>query len=488
MKINKELLNQINKFIDLEKFDSEEDILNSLKSQQETPKLKYLTASLLFDLGIRNEDLDQINEAIKIFEEIKEQDFDFVNYYLGTLNLVKYYKLKPNYLSDPDDLLFNSKLYLKQELLINCPETFREASVHLGIVYNGLGRTIESLDCFDNVLKYHNSTYALYNKAYALYTYSFFSINHSLIIRDAYNCFKIVLEDDNFSQEMKVKSKEYVDEILILFEKEFLESDSEEEIKIEVEDDFEWFMVNYCWENRLYLNLCNFCQKCSNSIGDAIVIEKMINEISESVENDSFLVLSSYLNQLKMDYVSARFLLILSQYDGFDLDVITKHVFIVDTQFSEENNIRIQLLKDAFKNFFNILDKIAYFMNDYLDLGVDQNYIGFQNVWFKKGKYNQGINEKLLKMDNYGLTALYDIYLELKKGNEKFYLRDTRNLLTHKYLRITENPFENSKTVEELHNETIEVAILVKNAIIYLLRLVKINENQKEQDLDMDFI
>lgn len=487
MNIDKNLINQIKEFVDLDKVNSEEDILNSLKSQQETPKLKYLTASLLFDLGIENEDLGQINDAIEIFEEIKEQDFDFVNYYLGTLNLAKYCQLKPNYLSDSDNLLFNSKLYLKQELLNNCSETFREASVNLGIVYNSLGRTIEALDCFDNVLKYHDSTYALYNKAYALYTYSFFSINHSLIIRDAYNCFKIVLEDDNFSQEMKVKSKEYVDEILKEFKKEFLESESEGEIKIEVEDDFEWFMVNYCWENRLYLNLCNFCQRCRNSIGDTIVIEKMINEISDGVENDSFLVLSSYLNQLKMDYVSARFLLILSQYDGFDLDVITKHVFIVDTQFSEENDIRIQLLKDAFKNFFNILDKIAYFMNDYLNLGVGQNYIGFQNVWFKKGNYNQGINEKLLKMDNQGLTALYDIYLELKRDNEKFYLRDTRNLLTHKYLRITENPTKNSKTVEELHNETIEVAILAKNAIIYLMRLVKINEEQKEIELDVEF-
>ena len=358
----------------------------------------------------------------------------------------------------------------------------------MGIVYNSLGRTIEALDCFDNVLKNYNSTYALYNKGYALYTYSFFSINPSLMIRDAYKCFKKVLEDDNFSHEMKVKSKEYIDEILNVFEEDFLESEFDEEIQIEVEDDFEWFMINYCWNNRLYLNLCNFCQKCENAIGDKIVIEKMINEISDDDENDTFLVLSSYLNQLKMDYVSARFLLILSQYEDFDLDIITKHVFIVDTQFSEENDIRTQLLKDAFKNFFNILDKISYFMNDYLNLGVSSNRIGFQNVWFKKGNYTKGINEKLIKMDNKGVTALYDIYLELKRDNEKFYLRNTRNLLTHKYLRVTDNSSENSKTVEELHKETIEIAILAKNAIIYLMRLVKINEDQKEQDLDMEFI
>ena len=493
MDIHKDLINQIKEFVDLEKVNSEEDILNSLKSQQETPKLKYLIAWLLFDVGVRNDDLDKINESIEIFEEIKEQDFDFVNYYLGTLFLAKYYLLKPKYLEDSEKLLFNSKLYLKQELLNNSPETFREANVNLGIVYNILGRTIEALNCFDNVLEYHNSTYALYNKGYALYTYSFFSVNPSLMIRDAYKCFKKVLEDDNFSYEMKVKSKGYIDEILNVFEDDILESEFDEEFEIEVEDDFEWFMINYCWNNRLYLNLCNFCQKCENAIGDKIVIEKMINEISEDGENDFFLVLSSYLNQLKMDYVSARFSLILSQYEGFDLDIITKHVFIVDTQFSEENNIRIQLLKDAFKNFFNILDKIAYFINDYLELDIGQDKVNFRSVWFKykydkKKKRNIKFhNKKLIDMNNVGLTALYDIYLELEYGNEKEYLRNTRNSLTHKYLRITENPGENSKTVEELHNETIEVAILAKNAIIYLMRLVKINEEQKEIELDVEF-
>lgn len=492
MKISKELFNQIKEFIDLDKVNSEEDVLISLKSQQETPKLQYVIARLLFDLGVENDELDKIDESIKIFEEIKEQDFDFVNYYLGTLYLAKYYLLNPKYLFDSDKLLFNSKLYLKQELLSNSPETFREVSVNLGIVYNILGRTIEALDCFDNVLKYHNSTYALYNKAYALYTYSFFSINYSLIICDAYKCFKMVLDDDNFSHEMKVKSKGYIDEILNVFDEEFLEGESDEEIKIEVEDDFEWFMVNYCWKNRLYLNLCNFCQRCNNSIGDTIVIEKMINEISEGTENDSFLVLSMYLNQLKMDYVSARFLLILSQYECFDLEIITKHVFVVDTQFNEENNIRIQLLKDAFKNFFNILDKIAYFMNDYLELGIGQDRVNFRSVWFKY-KYNKQKkrnikfhNKKLIDMDNVGLTALYDIYLELEYGNEREYLRKTRNSLTHKYLRIVGNSNENSKTVEELHKETIEIAILAKNAIIYLMRLVNINEDKKEQDLSIE--
>ena len=131
-------------------------------------------------------------------------------------------------------------------------------------------------------------------------------------------------------------------------------------------------------------------------------------------------------------------------------------------------------------------------MNDYLHLGVKPDKVNFRSVWFKykfdeeKRRNIKVHNKKLLEMNNLGLTALYDIYLELDYGNEKEYLRKTRNSLTHKYLRITEEQSENSKTILNLHNETIEIAILAKNAIIYLMRLVKINEEQKEMELDIE--
>lgn len=494
MKINNELLNQIKHYVDVEKIDDENEILTLLKSKEETPELKYLIARLFYDFGMETNELKYIDESINLFEEIEEGDFDSINYYLGTLYLAKYYSLenKPKFLIDSEKLLYMSKFYLNQEIFKRDSRTFREANVNLGIVYNIIGRTIDALDCFEKVLENHNSVYAYYNKGYALYTYSSFTNNPSLVIREAYNCFKSVVECDDFPVEMKQKSEQYIGEISSFFDEDFLEGNLDEEYEILYETDFEGFMIKYCLDNQLYLNLCNFCQSCPNSVGDTIVIEKMIWEVVEDGEDNSLLILSSYLNQLKMDYVSARFLLMLSQYDDFDLEIITKYVCIVDTQFSKENDIQVQFLKDAFKNFFNILDKIAYFMNDYLHLGVKPDKVNFRSVWFKykfdeeKRRNIKVHNKKLLEMNNLGLTALYDIYLELDYGNEKEYLRKTRNSLTHKYLRITEEQSENSKTILNLHNETIEIAILAKNAIIYLMRLVKINEEQKEMELDIE--
>lgn len=83
-----------------------------------------------------------------------------------------------------------------------------------------------------------------------------------------------------------------------------------------------------------------------------------------------------------MDYVSARFLLILSQYENIDLDFITKNVFITNTLNFEENDIRVQLLKNSFTSLFNILDKIAFFINDYLEIGKSSKKADFRHIWF----------------------------------------------------------------------------------------------------------
>ena len=95
----------------------------------------------------------------------------------------------------------------------------------------------------------------------------------------------------------------------------------------------------------------------------------------------------------------------------------------------------------------------------------------------------------MIETDNSGARALFDIYYELEYKHNKKYLRDTRNALTHRYLKITVDQHEiTDKTVDELKNETFKIAHLVKNAIIYLMRFVKINENMIEEELDIEFI
>ena len=86
-------------------------------------------------------------------------------------------------------------------------------------------------------------------------------------------------------------------------------------------------------------------------------------------------------------------------------------------------------------------------------------------------------------MNNLGLNALYDIHLELEPNYEKFYLRKMRNNLTHNFVPIKLVKLEDDDmTYDELRNNTLELAKIVKNAIIYLIRAIDINERKRFEE------
>ena len=487
MNENETLYEQTLEILEQGNFDEAEKLLLELRRKEETREKNFLISKLLIKFGIKTSNQKYFNEAISKLKQLREYDLHRVHFYLGNAYLKKYESLKekPNYLNDPEKLLYNAKLEFKKEIDNNPDEHLHGALVNLGAVYNKIGRTIEALKYYDIVCREFGSDYGIYNKGHALYTYSLFTDNPSLCIKEAYKHFKIIIEDRNLKSEFKKASKNMIDLILEKYDIEFLEEEIENEggIEISPENDFEFFIAEYCFENDLNLNFCDYCKKCKKSIEDSLVIEKMIYEEPEYCNETSFSMFSSYLNQIKMDYVSARTLLILSEYEDFDLDSITKHVLIVNTDFPEETDIRVQFLKDSFKNFFNILDKIAFFIKDYLDFDEEYDNITFRTLWDEPE-----IKKVLIKKNNLGLAALYDIHIDIDKTEEKKNLRTTRNALTHRYLKITTEKQEiTDKTVEELKAETLEIAHLVKNAIIYLMRFVKLNEDKIEEELDEKF-
>ena len=463
--------------------DLSEEILNELKEKEETPELKFSIGALLIDIGTILKNEEYVDEAIDIFEQLKEETKLNVNYNLANGYYAKFILNKSNYLTKDEHLLFKAKKLYLEEIVHTPPQYNPELYINLANTYDYIGRTIDGLEYYEKVLNISHDSGALVNKGITLYQYSFFTNNSLIILKDAYDCFKLALEDSELYSDFRKRAEKYVE----IIEKELNEEILNQEIKNDLQrfsdDDFEGFMINFCLDNKLYLNLCNFCQRCENSIGDTIVIDNMIVESKHDLEDNPFLILSSYLNQIKMDYVSARFLFILSQYNDIDLDFINKNVYITNTLNYEENDIRIQLLKNSFTSLFNILDKIAYFINDYLEIGKSSRKADFRHIWFNsKGTK---INGRIEPLNNPGLNALYDIYLDFEYGNEKEYLRNIRNSLTHKFLRISFIKInEEDKTIEEFTKDTIELANIVKNAIIYLIRLIKVHEDLKYKNME----
>ncbi|MCD6333878.1 MAG: hypothetical protein J7M27_00910, partial [Candidatus Latescibacteria bacterium] len=146
------------------------------------------------------------------------------------------------------------------------------------------------------------------------------------------------------------------------------------------------------------------------------------------------------------------------------------------------HNIYIQLAKASFKNFYDILDKIAYFINDYLELGITEGEINSWRVWYSDRK-TRIIRKKIEDTQNFSLNALFDMHKDFGKGQYKK-LRNTRDALTHRFINIRmfqKLEDEENMTEDTLVGQTLELAKIVRSAIIYLLYFVCVEERKKEE-------
>lgn len=476
-KNNKKLAKKAQEYLNQGKIKYAEEILEILKKKEVYDELQFMISALEIDIGSTTKKVKYIEEGIKNLEELKDKTEIFVDYNLANGYYAKYKIMnkKPDYLTKEEHLLAKAK-----SLYLNCigrvpKEELPLVYINLGNTYDHIGRTIEALEFYEKTIMH---PYSIVNKGITLCRYSELINNPTPILKDAYDCFKSIEKFQKIPLELKEISKTYIKLIESNYDKQILEQKEDKTLKISSKNDNEIFMIEFCLKNKLYLNICNFCQRCNNAIGDRIIIPNMLVNINTSLENDPYLNLSSKINQIKMEFALSRFLLILSENHSINLDFISKNIVLIDTLSYEENNIRIELLKKSFTSFYNILDKISHLINEYFGLNKKPAKVNFHNIWFNKQKK---INGKLNSSNNQGLNALYDIHLELEPEHEKYYLRKIRNNLTHNFLQIKCFKIKDELTKSELRDNTIKLAKIVRNAIIYLIMAIDINEKQKAE-------
>ena len=466
-----------------------DQVSNSIQEleQYDTINSKVCLSCLYIDLGAVKQDENLIINGISLIENNFDEMMKIITLSSLYFNLANgystYYSLTKNKLFNNENIIIKTKnLYKKALELCESLHLTVEILVNFGNFYNYFGRHIEALELYEDALKL-NSTHgmALLNKGQSLIEYRNLMDHDSPILLDVYNCFKDALNDSNLTYQGKISAERSIQIFEDYNNPSLLAKKRKSKLNINPNyTDLESLSNIFCYNNKLYLNLCNFCQECENSIGDTIAIRRMTTPIkNEEIQNDLFLVLSSYLNQIKMDFISARLNLILYQYEGLDLKFVNDNVVIIDSLNNELHNIKIQLIKDSFKSFYNILDKISFFINEYYNLGIDQIQIDFKKIWysnFKKKDLREDLN-----FDNHGLKALFDIHEDILYGEENKFNK-IRNALTHRVLKIKlfSDDEKEVMTEEKLYNTTIELAKLVRNGIIYLMAMIDIDESKKD--------
>lgn len=205
-----------------------------------------------------------------------------------------------------------------------------------------------------------------------------------------------------------------------------------------------------------------------------------------------------FFNQLKQEYVSARYLYF-SGTRQTDVHFSDRDVTLIDTLDYPTYGLSVEMVKMAFRVSYSLFDKIAYFLNDYLDLGIPQRRVSFRGLWYRQGSSKKSLREDLGDPMNQGLKALFwlskDLYVESSEfadaiEPEAREIAAIRNHLEHKYLKLheygppqlTSIGFETlaySLSREDFERKALRLLQLARAALIYLVHAIYAEETRR---------
>jgi tetratricopeptide (TPR) repeat protein len=246
--------------------------------------------------------------------------------------------------------------------------------------------------------------------------------------------------------------------------------------------------TQFCIKNGLFLNAWTGKKELSPGIIDDISFGAITTRI-----DDNFLVpeLIRILNEIKESYATARYLYFLSQSQNNVLDKISKTAVYFDNYDYSINGIYTGLCKTAYSRAFDVLDKVARIVNIYFGIGKREST--FWNIFAEKQSQGESheirfiARKAICETRNPSVLALADLcidYFEDPKVDLKT-LDSRRNRITHDYLNVKLYVAKDDSKdavigLDELVQQTKDVLILAKYAVLYVVSAVNIAESQRE--------
>lgn len=358
------------------------------------------------------------------------------------------------------------------------------------------GRNIAAIEVYKKVLSIHSDFgMALGNlgRVYQHYGMVEYDNNHKdLFHYFAYHYLNSALEcsDPNTHDDAKtyfksakdIYTSEYVEEVLL----QELSFDSYSYDNLAEKSYREW-----CLHKRLFLNTLNdlpiveFC-----FAADVIQLPNMIVGI------DAKPIFHGMFSQLKQEYIYARYLYYSTLNPEIEPHFADKETYIKSHTDYAQYSIRLEKLKTAFKTLYGMFDKIAFFLEHYFELGMKERDINFRTIWNESaghGNKQYKFKNILEPSKNFALSSLYwisrDFFdkFEDSPNPELKRIKDIRDALEHKYVKITDIFFENEieefgdglafyVSDKELYAATFNLLKILREAIINLAFCVNIAE------------
>lgn len=239
----------------------------------------------------------------------------------------------------------------------------------------------------------------------------------------------------------------------------------------------------WCLDHQLFLNPLNDVLIRPISARDILTLPSFTTSMDEPP------VVVGFYNQLKQEFVSARWL----YYSGLDASKphpSDREVLLYNTLDYPAYGFAVEQIKISFRMAYSIFDKIAYFLNHYLKLGMPQTSVSFRSIW--RNKNNGPIRELFEASENWPLRGLFWISKDLYEPGvreaaepDAEALAELRNHLEHKYVKVHEtgvpqqmesrgqkdplfDDLAHALTRNDLENKALRLLKLARSALIYL--------------------
>lgn len=469
-------------------------------STKKTKEILEIIGSL-FETSREHKDLERLQTSINIANEIDVDSFDthskaILHYFLGNAW---------SYIQDikfPNEKFLLETVELEKQiihlrkaysLIKECDDKFIECQVltNLGNLFSHIGRFSEAQEYFNACLEVDsNFEMAIGNRGFGLYYYArviFEPIHQFIFMQYARRDLLNSVSSNQVYNEAKHAFYSMSQQIEKAYSIEQLDDFKEYDDYFEGKEDSEIEYKEWCAVNKLFINPLNDVLIESVVATDSLFTPLMILASEEKP------VYHSLFNQLKQEFVTARFLYYeaLNQNEPHYSD---KDVVLMDTLDYAVYSYSLEKVKIAFRMSYSIFDKIAYFINLYLKLGHDPNRVSFRNVWYNKLNKKKGLDGKISTTKNWAMRGLFwlskDLYekdFDLTIEPEAKEVAIIRNFIEHKSFKIIEsfNPgwTERNETFEIdrslFYDKTFKLLKLSRSALMYLSFLIYDEEKKR---------
>ncbi|MBQ9286687.1 MAG: hypothetical protein IJ209_10480 [Bacteroidaceae bacterium] len=246
------------------------------------------------------------------------------------------------------------------------------------------------------------------------------------------------------------------------------------------------------WVNENYLRLNGYNEINPASLyaqDDSLYFDFLYT--AKGAENESYRMMS-LLNEIKQEYVSARFMLYSYFKESGKVHFSDKKVQLADMLDYSNYSYHVELAKAAFRSLYSLLDKIAFSLNGYLGLGINGKEVSFKGLWYSDKK-SRNIRAEIVNYSTViSLAGLLFIRNDIYGGNEYYLqaeetknLQKVRNAMEHRAIQIVDDgQMEDNEAVliisrGEFEEVAMNLIATVREAIFCFVNAVKHIEYDK---------